>query len=36
MGFPLLDLLDEDACYDALVDALHRSGLCCRACGARP
>lgn len=35
MDFPLLDLLDDDACYDALVDALHPDGLCCPACGGR-
>ena len=35
MDFPLLDLLDEDACYDALVDALHPGGLRCPDCGGR-
>jgi len=35
MDFPLLDLLDEGACYDFLVDALHPDGLCCPACGGR-
>ena len=35
MDFPLIDLLDEDACYDFLVDALHPDGLSCPACGSR-
>jgi transposase-like protein len=35
MDFPLPDLLDEDACYDFLVDALHSGGLRCPACGGR-
>ena len=35
MDFPLLDLLDDDACYDVLVDALHPGGLCCPDCGGR-
>lgn len=35
MDFPLTDLLDEDACYDFLVDALHPDGLACPACGGR-
>lgn len=35
MDFPLLDLLDEQACYDFLVDALHPGGLACPACGGR-
>jgi hypothetical protein len=35
MDFPLLDLLDEGACYDFLVDALHPNGLRCPACGGR-
>ena len=33
MDFSLLDLLDEQACYDFLVDALHPDGLACTACG---
>ncbi len=33
MDFPLLDLLDEQACYDFLVEALHPDGLICPACG---
>jgi Transposase zinc-ribbon domain len=32
MDFPLLD---DGACYDALVEALHPGGLCCPACGGR-
>jgi hypothetical protein len=35
VDFPLLDLLDEHACYDFLVDALHPGGLRCPACGGR-
>lgn len=35
MDFPLNDLLDEHACYDFLVDALHPGGLRCPACGGR-
>ena len=35
MDFPLLDLLDEGACYDFLVDALHPAGLRCPICGSR-
>jgi hypothetical protein len=33
MDFPLTDLLDEQACYDFLVEALHADGLTCPACG---
>lgn len=33
MDFPLLDLLDEEACYDFLMDALYPDGLTCPACG---
>jgi transposase-like protein len=33
VDFPILDLLDEQACYDFLVDALHPDGLCCPGCG---
>lgn len=32
MDFPILDLLDEQACYDFLVDALHPDGLRCPGC----
>jgi predicted RNA-binding Zn-ribbon protein involved in translation (DUF1610 family) len=35
MDFPLIDLLDEQACYDFLVEALHPEGLTCPACGGR-
>jgi transposase-like protein len=35
MDFPLLDQLDEQACYDFLVEALHPNGLRCPACGSR-
>jgi transposase-like protein len=35
MDFPLLDLLDEQACYDYLVEALHPQGLRCPACDGR-
>src|SRR5207249_4335447 len=35
MDFPLLDLLDEGACYDFLVDALHPAGLRCPSCNSR-
>jgi transposase-like protein len=35
MDFPLLDLLDEQACYDFLVDALHPGGLRCPDCRSR-
>ena len=32
MDFPLADLLDESACYDYLVEALHPDGLACPRC----
>ncbi len=35
MDFPLIDLLDEEACYEFLVEALHPGGLTCPACGRR-
>ena len=35
MDFPLVDLLDEDACYEFLVEALHRNGLPCPSCGGK-
>src|SRR5262245_1345616 len=35
MDFPLLDLLDEQACYDYLVEALHPQGLRCPGCSSR-
>jgi len=33
MDFPLLELLDEQACYGFLIDALHPHGLRCPDCG---
>jgi transposase-like protein len=35
MDFPLVEFLDEDACYAKLVDLLHPNGLACPRCGAR-
>ena len=35
MGFPMLALLDEDACHRKLVALLHPGGLACPRCGAR-
>lgn len=35
MDFPLVDLLDEDACYEFLVEALHPNGLRCPSCGGK-
>jgi transposase-like protein len=35
MDFPLIDLMDEDACYAQLVAWLHPDGLACPRCGAR-
>src|SRR3954452_11827221 len=35
MDFPLIDYLDEDACYRKLVELLHPGGLACPACGRR-
>lgn len=34
MDFPLIDLMDERACYDRLVDLLHPGGLVCPRCHA--
>jgi transposase-like protein len=34
MDFPLIALLDEDACYRRLVEILHPGGLACPQCGA--
>jgi transposase-like protein len=34
MDFPIIDLLDQDACYRKLVDLLHPGGLACPRCGA--
>jgi transposase-like protein len=33
MDFPLLDLLDADACYNQLVAWLHPEGMACHDCG---
>ncbi len=33
MDFPLLDLMDENACYERLVHLLHPQGLGCPRCG---
>jgi transposase-like protein len=33
MDFPLIDFLDEDACYRKLVELLHPEGLACPRCG---
>jgi transposase-like protein len=35
MDFPLIDYLDEDACYRQLVALLHPDGLACPRCGQR-
>ena len=35
MDFPLLNLLDEKACYDKLVQLLHPHGLACPRCQAQ-
>ena len=34
MDFPIIDLMDEDACYAKLVAWLHPDGLACPRCGA--
>jgi len=34
MDFPLIDLMDEHACYERLVELLHPDGLACPRCGA--
>jgi len=34
MDFPILDLMDETACYQQLLDLLHPDGLTCPRCGA--
>ena len=33
MDFPLTDLMDQDACYNRLIQALHPDGLACPRCG---
>lgn len=35
MDFPIIELMDEDACYARLVEALHPGGLACPQCGKR-
>ena len=35
MDFPIVDLLDQDACYAKLVALLHPGGLACPRCGSR-
>ena len=35
MDLPIVDLMDEDACYARLVAWLHPGGLACPRCGAR-
>jgi len=32
MDFPIIDLMDQDACYDKLVGLLHPDGLICPSC----
>ena len=34
MDFPLIDLMDEQACYDQLVELLYPGGLACPRCHA--
>ena len=35
MDFPIVEFLDEDACYEKLVEVLHPGGLACPRCQAR-
>jgi transposase len=35
MDFPIAEYMDEDACYEKLVDVLHPDGLACPRCGGR-
>ena len=35
MDFPITELMDEDACYERIVELLHPEGLACPRCGAR-
>jgi transposase-like protein len=35
MDFPIAEFMDEDACYEKLVDLLHPDGLACPRCHAR-
>ena len=32
MDFPILDLMDQRACYQRLLDLLHPGGLACPSC----
>jgi transposase-like protein len=33
MDFPLTELMDQDACYQRIIKALHPGGLACPLCG---
>jgi transposase-like protein len=33
MDFPIIDLMDQQACYQRLLDLLHPEGLACPRCG---
>lgn len=33
MDFPIIELMDHEACYQKLRDILHPQGLCCPRCG---
>lgn len=35
MDFPIAEFMDEDSCYEKLVDLLHPEGLACPRCHAR-
>ena len=35
MDFPIAELMDEDACYQKLLNWIHPDGLACPRCGAR-
>ena len=35
MDFPITDLMDHGACYQALMDLFHPEGLACPRCAAR-
>jgi transposase-like protein len=35
MDFPIIDLMDQDTCYQKRMDLLHPEGLACPRCGAR-
>ncbi len=36
MDFPIAEFMDEDSCYEKLVDLLHPEGLACPRCHATP